>query len=310
MYPNLYYIFKDLFGIDLFFLRYIGTFGFFVVLAFLAGIYFLRKDIRQKEALGYYSLKKETLVNSHKPARKKPGDDMANIISLAVLFGYAGGKLFYIFEHWQSFVIDPWNIILSLSGVNFYGSVILSSVVIWFYYSRNNIKPIYLADSYAPALMIAYSIGRLGCHLSGDGDWGITNTAAKPFSWLPGWLWSYTYPHNVMREGEIMKHCDWGNYCYQLTAPVFPTPLYEAIICFVLFLVLWSVRNKITKPGVIGALFLILAGVERFLIETIRINPVIEWLNITQAQLISIMLIMTGTLVIIFKYTGAKSPAS
>nr|WP_317235219.1 prolipoprotein diacylglyceryl transferase family protein [Niabella ginsengisoli] len=108
----------------------------------------------------------------------------------------------------------------------------------------NNIKPLYLLDATAPGFMIAYCIGRLGCHVSGDGDWGRINNVEKPFAWIPDGFWAYQYPHNLIREGSIMLRCDWGNYCYQLDQAVFPTSLWEAIICFLLFLLLWSWRKK------------------------------------------------------------------
>jgi prolipoprotein diacylglyceryltransferase len=94
----------------------------------------------------------------------------------------------------------------------------------------------------APTMMFAYAFGRIGCQISGDGDWGIPNTHPKPFSWMPDWLWAYSYPHNVIGEGKPIAGCD-GPYCNELFPAVYPTPLYEIIACFILFAVLWPVSS-------------------------------------------------------------------
>ncbi len=105
-------------------------------------------------------------------------------------------------------------------------------------------NPIPVADRFAPAMMLAYGIGRMGCQVSGDGDWGIVNTHPKPFAGLPDWAWSYTFPHNVIGEGITLPGCT-GHYCTQLPEGVFPTSLYEIIAALLLFAFLWSIRKKI-----------------------------------------------------------------
>jgi prolipoprotein diacylglyceryltransferase len=146
-------------------------------------------------------------------------------------------------------------------------------------------------------MLLASGIGRMGCHLSGDGDWGIVNTSAKP-SWLgflPDWAWAYSYPHNVARHGKYIVGCA-EQYCNILTEPVYPTPLYESVCCLLLFLVLWLVRKRIKTPGMVFFIFLIMLGVERFLVEFIRVNQhyCIGKLCITQAQYISLGFMVTG----------------
>ena len=150
--------------------------------------------------------------------------------------------------------------------------------------------------------MLAYGIGRLGCQVSGDGDWGIANTAPKP-GWIPQWLWSYDYPNNVNavlgphRGGysgvPITDDTCFPGYCTHLVPGVFPTPLYETIMCIALFGVLWWLRKRISLPGALFALYLIMNGVERFLIEKIRVNePFLgRW---TQAEVISLALVLIG----------------
>lgn len=145
--------------------------------------------------------------------------------------------------------------------------------------------------------MLAYGTGRLGCQLAGDGDWGIINTAPKPgwMSFLPDWFWSFRYPHNVINEGVAIPDCT-GHHCSELLHPVFPTPLYESIACIALFFVLWSMRKKWNIPGIMFSAYLLFNGIERFLIESIRVNSKYHLAGIafTQAQLISVLLVITG----------------
>jgi len=144
--------------------------------------------------------------------------------------------------------------------------------------------------------LLAYGLGRVGCQVSGDGDWGIINQRIKPFSWMPDWLWAYDYAHNVNGEGVLMTDCDWGVYCTQLQIPVYPTPLYEIIIMLILFAILWSVRKKFKVTGRIFSVYLVLNGLERFFIEKIRVNSTYNLFGFhpTQAEIISTFLVLTG----------------
>jgi prolipoprotein diacylglyceryltransferase len=171
---------------------------------------------------------------------------------------------------------------------------------------------LHVVDASAPALMLAYGIGRIGCHLSGDGDWGIVNVNPKPnaLSFLPDWMWSFTYPHNVINEGVKIANCA-GQHCAVLPEPVYPTPLYEAIACILLFCFLWIIRKKITVPGVFFSIYLLLNGIERFLIEQIRVNTLyhIGGYGITQAQIISSVLILLGITGILYFNKKGKAVA-
>ena len=167
-----------------------------------------------------------------------------------------------------------------------------------------------LVDSAAPSCMIGYSIGRIGCHVSGDGDWGIANHHPKP-SWLnflPDWAWAYDYPHNVNSVGVPIPDCV-GRHCMVLPEMVYPTPLWEAVICISLFFVLWGLRKKIIIPGVLFSIYLIMNGVERFFIEKIRVNSKMHALGLdfTQAELISSLLIIAG--LVLWFYLRRKNAA-
>ncbi|MEQ1678954.1 MAG: prolipoprotein diacylglyceryl transferase family protein, partial [Chitinophagaceae bacterium] len=156
--------------------------------------------------------------------------------------------------------------------------------------------------------MLAYSLGRIGCQVSGDGDWGIPNSRPKPFSWLPDWMWSYRYPHNVNEVGDLIPGCTDVKFCKQLPDGVFPTPFYEIVACFLLFLVLWSLRKKFKIPGTLFALYQMLNGMERFFIEKIRVNTTMNFLGITvtQAEVISALLFLSGLFIWIMLSRKAK----
>lgn len=297
MYPDLFYLFRETLGLEWPFLHHITTFGCSIALAFAFGMYYLRKDLVQKEALGYYRFQKNTLLNPRKPAKVLPSKTLGTIALLNTICGIVIGKIFYLFEN--SNELHHAQSIFSFAGINYFGALtgmLVSSAV---YYYRNNINSLSVFDSAAPGFILSYCIGRLGCHVSGDGDWGIVNTNPNPISWLPDWFWAYDYPHNIARQGIIMNHCDWGNYCYKLPDPVFPTSLYEAIVCFLLFILLWQMRRKARPAGFVMSIYLILSGIERFLIEEIRVNPIIKGWDITQAQLVSIIFILTGTAILL-----------
>ena len=227
----------------------------------------------------------------------RPHHLTGNIILLGALAGIVGAKIFHNLENIDEFMADPMEALLSFSGLTFYGGLIVAAITIIWYAKKNKIPPLVMCDIAAPAIMIAYAIGRIGCQMAGDGDWGIVNAIAKPgwMSFLPDWLWSYNYPHNVLSEGVPIPGCV-GKHCMMLPQPVYPAPLYETIMCTILFLVLWFIRKKIKTPGVLFSIFLIMNGVERFFIEKIRVNTKyhIFGAGITQAEIISTCLFFVG----------------
>ena len=371
MYPNLYYAFKDLFGVEWKSLRFVNSFGFFVAIAFILAAVVLVAELRRKSKQGLlqpmemqitvgqpatagelllnfllgfllgYKILALFIMNSSatedpqafifstvgswptgiflgllfaglkwwdknkqklaKPEKRTvriwPHDRVGEITIIALVFGLAGAKLFDIFEHWSDFLKHPSDYIFSPSGLTFYGGLICAALAIWWYARRHKIGFWHLNDAAAPALMLAYAVGRIGCQVSGDGDWGIVNPNPKPFAWLPDWMWAYTYPHNVNEMGERIPGCI-GKFCNELPQAVYPTPFYETIVCLILFGILWSVRKKLKIPGTLFALYLMMNGIERFLIEKIRVNETINFLGFqpTQAEVISVLLFLTGAI--------------
>jgi phosphatidylglycerol---prolipoprotein diacylglyceryl transferase len=227
----------------------------------------------------------------------RPRQHTPVIILIAAVTGIIGAKIFHLLENPDEFTSDPVASLLSFDGLTFYGGLIVAAIAVAWYGNRNGIHWRLLGDAVAPALILAYGIGRMGCHVAGDGDWGIVNTLARP-DWLffiPEWLWAYDYPNNILGEGVPIPGCT-GPYCFRLEQAVFPTPLYETMLCLIIFGVLWKLRKKLSIPGMLFAVYLIANGIERFAIEQIRINNTFDFfgLTITQAQLISVSLIIAG----------------
>ena len=368
MYPNLYYLIDDLFGVKLNGLRLVNSFGFFVAIAFVASGFVLYSELKRKESLGEFTPTEESIIigapaslselltsfffgflfgykiigaftiadalnNTQafilslqgnmgagilvgailaylkwkekdkeklaKPETRKlllwPHDRVGDIVLQAALWGFLGAKIFHNLENLDELMLDPWGSLISFSGLTFYGGLILATIAIIVFIRKYNMRVIHFADAMAPTMLFAYAAGRIGCHISGDGDWGIVNSAPNPFAWLPDWMWSYQYPHNVVNAGVSIPGCV-GNYCNQLPEGVYPTTFYEVIIMFILFLIVWMVRKKITQAGIITGIYFIFAGGERFFIEKIRVNNKYTFLPFqpTQAELISVILIILG----------------
>jgi prolipoprotein diacylglyceryl transferase len=387
MYPNLYFAFKDLFGINWGPLRYINSFGFFVAISFILAALVLTLELKRKSKqgllfptemqvmvgrpatvsellinfllgflLGYkivglfimdrsatedpqefifsaigswpagiglgllfaglkwYDKNKQKLPTPEKRTiRIWPHDRVGEMTILALVFGLLGAKLFDFFENWSDFITRPTDYIFSAEGLTFYGGLICAALAIWVYARKHKIGFWHLNDAAAPALMLAYAVGRIGCQVAGDGDWGINNTRPKPFSWLPDWMWSFTYPHNVARQGNPIPGCT-DKFCFELGTPVYPTPFYETIACLILFFILWSFRKRLKVPGTLFALYLILNGLERFLIEKIRVNTRMNFFGFqpTQAEVISTLLFLSGLVIwfVLVKKSKAIKPAA
>ena len=250
MYPNLYYVFKDWFGVEWKALSFLNTFGLMVAMGFVTAAIILSSELQRKEKQGLLSPREEMIMvgkpatlseliinglvgflfgfkifglffnrpdgmnpqeyifsregniiggiliagilvglkwwdkNKQKlasPERRNvriwPHDRVGDIIILGLIFGILGAKLFDNLENWGDFIKDPVGRLFSVSGLTFYGGLILATVAICWYASKKGIKIIHLVDAAGLALLLAYAVGRIGCQVSGDGDWGIVNSA-------------------------------------------------------------------------------------------------------------------------------------
>ncbi len=233
-----------------------------------------------------------------------PHDRIAELTVWAAIGGIVGAKLFDLFDNWSYFMENPVDALTSGGGLAFFGGLVLGFVAVVAYMIRHQIPFWPTADAVAPALVAGYGVGRIGCQLSGDGDWGIVNTAPKPgwMGFLPDWMWSFRYPHNVLNTSYTepvlsvpIEGCDW-QYCMQLSEPVWPTPFYETLMMLLVFGILWTLRKRIRPQGMLFFIYLMLIAVERFFIEKIRVNVPhqVAGIELTQAEIISIALFLIG----------------
>lgn len=247
--------------------------------------------------LKYWESKRNTLPQPKERVDEVyPHHRIGDITIIAAISGVAGAKIFDILEHLPDFFRDPLGMLLSGGGLAIYGGLILGFVAVFWYLKSKKIPTLHVMDAVAPALIIGYGVGRLGCQFSGDGDWGIA-AAAQPSWWfLPDWLWAYDYPRNVLNEGVPIAGCV-GQYCTQLNPAVYPTPIYETFFAFVIVCILWALRKRLEViPGMLFFVYVFLNGVERFWIEGIRVNIRYNFLGLhpTQAELIAVGLMIVG----------------
>ncbi len=262
-----------------------------------------------------------------------PHEHAGQLLFVAGVFGLLGAKIFHNLENWSDLVADPMGALLTFSGLSFLGGLILGSISVLIYARKNNISVIHAMDVAAIVLPLGYAIGRIGCQVSGDGCWGVFNEAfADPgtipaaayqlgqvasfqppewLSFLPDWLFAYDYPHNINNEGVLIPNCTW-EHCHVLAAPVFPTPFYETTMMLIVFAFLSKLKTKIRIPGMLFAIYFTLAGLERFLIEKIRVNNLykIGDFEITQAEIISSLMIISGIIGIVFLYKNKEKMIS
>ncbi len=251
----------------------------------------------------YAEKKKQQLAQPvTKEVTVHPYEIMGSILLWAAIAGFAGAKIFNALENWNDFLHDPVGMLIGFAGLTFYGGLICGGAAVLYIARINGVKALTMLDIGGPGMMLSYGIGRIGCQMSGDGDWGIDNLNPKPhwLSWMPDWMWAFRFPHNVNEVGEKIPGC-LGKFCNVLSQPVYPTSFYESIICILLFFFLWSIRDRIKAPGVMFGIYMILAGVERFFIELIRVNTKyrVGGLEFTQAELISVCMVLGGMLLII-----------
>ncbi|MEY4926050.1 MAG: hypothetical protein RI894_486 [Bacteroidota bacterium] len=260
----------------------------------------------------YHEKQKELLPQSRIDTRNVlPSERVGDLIIIAAISGLIGAKLFAVMEYTDQLIADPMGTLFSGSGLAFFGGLIGGTIACIAYGKYLKMPLLHLADCASPAIIVGYGVGRIGCQLSGDGDWGIANLHALPDWWfLPKWMWAFDYPHNVAGAGlshtavpdeagnVILANCNEAidGLCYHLAQPAYPTPFYETMLCLLIFLILWFLRKRIKVAGVLFFIYWILNGIERFLIENIRHNDQYDVLgfHLSQAQLIAIGMMIGG----------------
>ncbi len=204
--------------------------------------------------------------------RKKLSEDaLNNVFLVAMAGGIIGAKMMYVFENvpMQEILADPFKHFLSRGGLTFYGGLLLAVLLAWIVGRRHKVNFWAMGDAAAPGLAIAYAIGRTGCFLVGD-DYGVPSD-------LP---WAMSFPQGLPPTIET----------------VHPTQTYEMIIMGMVFLYLWKIRKRDFKTGYFFSLYLILAGSERFFIEFIRNTTPSPVPNLSIAQIIAVLILLTGVI--------------
>jgi len=298
MYPRLSDFIENLLGVDLPFDIY--SFGAMVAIAILTASWIAARELDRMYANGLIGGVKVQRPNEKgkRPATEEvsPSTIMGAVTLIAVFGGFAGAKLFHILENLDNFSANPGGMIFSTGGFTFYGGLIVATSAIVWLVRKKGLSVGRFTDAAGPTLILAYGIGRIGCYLAGDGDWGVCSDLDDKPSWVPTALWSETFDRNILGpDGTSVDVLAYMN-CPVTADGVYPTMLYEFGMGVLLFATLWSIRKHRHVAGWLFAVYLLFAGVERFLIEQIRVNneyPLLG-MQVTQAEVISVILILVG----------------
>jgi phosphatidylglycerol:prolipoprotein diacylglycerol transferase len=225
-------------------------------------------------------------------ARRGISADAEAIIGITGLSGLAGSRLYHLLETPAEFFADPWPQLFSTMGFAFVGAILGGFVALLFLARRFRIAPLLMLDVASPAAAFGYGIGRIGCLISGDGDYGKPTT-------LP---WGMAFPRGIVPTTESCV--EWG------AAPdcrVHPTPIYEFLSAVLIFWILWRLGEwawkKKAPNGTVFAAYLVLTGIARFLVELIRINPR-SFFGMSNAQTASVVSVVAG--VALFLYSRPR----
>jgi phosphatidylglycerol---prolipoprotein diacylglyceryl transferase len=212
----------------------------------------------------------------------KPVDWAYEMAFAALLGGLIGSRLDFILENYSDVKHDLLGNLFSGSGLVWYGGAIGGAIGVFLWAWWRGYLTLALLDLAAPALALGYAVGRVGCQLSGDGDYGK--------AWDGPWAMSY--PDGT----KPIDHT------------VHPTPIYETLTMGLVALLLWRLRDRLTN-GLLFALYLLLGGTERFLVEFIRRNDDVA-IGLTQAQLISLVMMLIGGAWLLWAIRRAPRPAT
>ncbi|MBM4263700.1 MAG: prolipoprotein diacylglyceryl transferase [Deltaproteobacteria bacterium] len=239
----------------------IYSFGAFMALAAMAGAWVASAELKQR--------------------RYNP-ELASTMVFAAAIGGLVGARLLFVLEDWNNFLAAPLNYVFTGAGFTWYGGFLGGTLAVSWVVKTNNIPWLVGADIVAPALALAYGVGRLGCHFAGDGDWGSVTDVP----------WGVAYTKAIVGWADPNTGIP-----YAPGVRVHPTPLYEFAGGVLAFAILWSLRNKDYAPGTLGWLYLFLTGAARLLVEFWRINPVAAF-GLSQAQLFSLAFMLLGIILL------------
>jgi len=233
----------------------LGTYGLMVATGLICAFFILRADF----------------------ARRGVSADAEAIIGITGLAGLAGSRLYHLLESPTEFFADPWPQLFSTMGFAFVGAIIGGFLALVTLAKRFRMSVLLMLDAASPAAAMGYGIGRIGCLISGDGDYGIPTS-------LP---WGMSFPNGIVPTTER----------------VHPTPIYEFLVAILIFWILWRLGARGLKThapnGIIFAAYLVLTGIARFLVEIIRINPR-SFYGLTNAQAASVVSVIAGAALFLY----------
>ncbi|MEJ5361598.1 MAG: prolipoprotein diacylglyceryl transferase [Spirochaetota bacterium] len=211
--------------------------------------------------LAYILFERELILRNINP-------DLAyKILLVAIPAGIIGSKVFHILDHMDEFLSDPAGTVFSGAGLSIYGGFLFALLFSYFIIKKSNEPTLKILDITAPCIAVGYGFGRIGCHVAGDGCYGIETSS----------LFGVAYPNGIV----------------PISYAVYPTPLFESFFSFIVAILLLQLRKKEFPQGTLFFIYLILNGLPRFFVEFIRRNPVV-FAGLTQAQIIALGLIMAG----------------
>ena len=213
----------------------------------------------------------------------------STMVFAAAIGGLIGARLLFIVEEWQNFLAAPLNYILTGAGFTWYGGLFGGVIAVSWVVKKNKIPWLVGADIGGLALAVAYGVGRIGCHVAGDGDWGTVTDVP----------WGVAYTNAIIGWVDPSTGVP-----YPPGTRVHPTPIYEFLESLLIFAILWSLRKQNYAPGTLAWLYLILAGMARFVVEFWRVNSIVAF-GLSEAQLISLLLMALG-LSLLFAQPGAS----
>jgi phosphatidylglycerol:prolipoprotein diacylglycerol transferase len=232
----------------------LGTYGLMVASGLLCAFFIMRADIE----------------------RRGLNADAESIIGITGLAGLAGARLYHLLESPSEWFADPWRLLFSTSGFAWFGAFIGGFVALVYLARRYKLKMLLMLDVASPAAALGYGIGRIGCLLSGDGDYGIPTS-------LP---WGMSFPNGLVPT----------------TQRVHPAPIYEFLAALVIAHFLWRIgRRAVPDPRPAGEVFgwyMVMTGVARFLVEFIRINPR-SFFGMSNAQAASVVSVIAGVILLV-----------
>ena len=246
----------------------IYSFGLMLVVAFYSCYFLLNAELK---LLGY---------------DEKIASD---IIFWSAFGGILGAKIYYLLENIDRVLnsYDPLGMVFSGAGLVFLGGLMGSIICVSFILKKNALPWLTFANIISPLIFLGYSIGRIGCFLVGD-DYGIPSK-------LP---WAMSFPKGIPPTttnifSDVYPWIDISDFEPGLIT-VHPTQLYEAIVCFLLFFLMWKYRKAPSLKDNLFFIYIFLAGVERFIIEFLRTNQRYAFETFSGAQIISLVMILVG----------------